>query len=65
MPEAVVTIRKEIKRGGRGVSETVVVDEVPVAFAKPEVQARRFVWIHLPYNNPAWVTVSTVLRISP
>ncbi|PHH58818.1 hypothetical protein CDD81_4356 [Ophiocordyceps australis] len=25
------------------------------AFAKPRVKARRFVWIHVPYNNPTWV----------
>ncbi|PHH60218.1 hypothetical protein CDD82_2330 [Ophiocordyceps australis] len=24
-------------------------------FAKPRVKARRFVWIHVPYNNPTWV----------
>ncbi|KAM5344755.1 hypothetical protein ACJ41O_010617 [Fusarium nematophilum] len=58
LPEAVIAIRKEAKEGDRRTSETVVVDEVPVAFVKPEVEARKFVWVHLAYNNPAWVTVS-------
>lgn len=57
LPEAVIAIRKVAKSGERRASETVIVDEVPVAFAKPEVDARKFVWIHLAYNNPSWVTV--------
>ncbi|KAF4466612.1 hypothetical protein FALBO_6539 [Fusarium albosuccineum] len=65
LPEAVIAIRKVAKDGKRRTSETVIVDEVPVAFAKPEVEARKFVWIHLPYNNPAWVTsVFETLQVS-
>lgn len=55
LPDAVVAIRKAVQ-GGRGrVTETVVVDEVPVAFVRPDVKARRFVWVHVPFNNPTWV----------
>ncbi|KAF7550345.1 hypothetical protein G7Z17_g5773 [Cylindrodendrum hubeiense] len=56
LPEAVVAIRKAANERTRRPSENVIVDEVPVAFTKPEVDARKFVWIHLPYNNPTWVT---------
>lgn len=58
LPEAIVAIRKDMKKGLHRASETVIVDEIPVAFAKPELKSRKFVWIHLPYNNPTWVTVS-------
>jgi pimeloyl-ACP methyl ester carboxylesterase len=57
LPEAVIAIRKVVNDGGRRASETVIVDEVPVAFAKPQIEARKFIWVHLPYNNPSWVTV--------
>lgn len=57
LPESVVAIRKTVGDGKRQPSETVIVDEVPVAFAKPEVKARKFLWVHLPYNNPTWVKV--------
>lgn len=60
LPEAIIAIRKQVKAGDKRASETVIVDEVPVAFVKPEVQARKFIWIHLAYNNPAWVTVRLV-----
>jgi hypothetical protein len=39
----------------------VIVDEVPVAFKKPDIKDRKFTWIHVPYNNPTWVKV----RIPP
>ncbi|KAK7413728.1 hypothetical protein QQX98_007371 [Neonectria punicea] len=64
LPDAVVAIRKAANERQR-ISETVVVDDVPVAFTKPEVEARKFVWIHLPYNNPAWVTkIFETLQVS-
>lgn len=59
LPEAVVAIRRTAKNAERRTSETVIVDEVPVAFTKPEMHSRKFVWIHLPYNNPNWVTVGS------
>lgn len=59
LPEAVLAMRRETKDGGRRGGENAVVDEgCAVPFSKPEVDARKFVWIHLPYNNPTWVTVS-------
>ena len=58
LPEAIIAIRKTAKNDKRRVSETVIVDEVPVAFARPDVSRRKFVWVHLPYNNPTWVKVS-------
>ncbi|KAF4975692.1 hypothetical protein FZEAL_7547 [Fusarium zealandicum] len=65
LPEAVIAIRKVAKNGDRRASETVIVDEVPVAFVKPEVEARKFLWIHLPYTNPSWVTkVFETLQVS-
>ena len=33
----------------------------PAAFSRPEASQRKFVWVHLPYNNPAWVKVSSSL----
>jgi hypothetical protein len=29
------------------------------AFSKPDVSKQRLVWIHLPFNNPLWVRVSS------
>ncbi|KAH7165649.1 hypothetical protein EDB81DRAFT_779970 [Dactylonectria macrodidyma] len=56
LPEAVVAIRRAANERQGKISETVIMDDVAVAFMKPEVDARKFVWIHLPYNNPTWVT---------
>ncbi|KAF5670816.1 hypothetical protein FDENT_11137 [Fusarium denticulatum] len=56
LPEAIVAIRKAANNGERRASETVIVDEVPVAFSKPQIETRKFTWVHLPYNNPSWVT---------
>lgn len=61
LPESVLAIRKMAKERGHRPSETVIVDDgmvVHTAFIKPEAKARKFVWIHLPFNNPTWVTVS-------
>ena len=57
LPEAVIAIRKTVKDSQRRPSGTVIVDAVQVAFAKPDVKARKFTWIHLPFNNPTWVKV--------
>ncbi|KAG6034232.1 hypothetical protein E4U41_006630, partial [Claviceps citrina] len=35
--------------------ETVIVDGVSMAFAPPDVKSRKFVWMHVPFNNPTWV----------
>jgi hypothetical protein len=57
LPEAVVALRKAVKDGSRRPSGTVIVDEIPVAFKKPDVRDRKFTWIHVPHNNPTWVKV--------
>ena len=59
LPEAVVAIRKVAEEANRKTSETVVVDDAPVAFSRPDANKRKFVWVHLPYNNPTWVKVRT------
>jgi hypothetical protein len=59
LPEAVVAIRKVAEEANRKTSETVAVDDVPVAFSRPDASKRKFVWVHLPYNNPTWVKVRT------
>lgn len=64
LPEAIVAIRKAANNGERRASETVIVDEVPVAFSKPHIETRKFMWVHLPYNNPSWVTVSSLKTVS-
>ncbi|KAF5558410.1 hypothetical protein FMEXI_384 [Fusarium mexicanum] len=38
LPEAIVAIRKAANNGERRASETVIVDEVPVAFSKPQIE---------------------------
>lgn len=60
LPEAVLAIRKMAARVGRARgSDPAVSDETPAAaFARPGVKARRFVWVHVPFNNPTWVKVS-------
>lgn len=58
LPEAVLAIRKVVGDFKNRVREKVIVGEVPVAFVKPDVSKRKFVWVHLPYNNPSWVKVS-------
>ncbi|PHH77086.1 hypothetical protein CDD80_955 [Ophiocordyceps camponoti-rufipedis] len=58
LPDALVAIRKAVNMTGmkgRVMSPTSTVKKAPVAFAKPDVKARRFVWVHVPYNNPTWV----------
>lgn len=57
LPEAIIPIKKTVRDGARRPSGTVTVDEVLVAFSKPEVNDCKFTWIHLPYNNPTWVKV--------
>ncbi|RFU78220.1 ankyrin repeat [Trichoderma arundinaceum] len=66
LPESVLAVRKMANEGGHRPSETVIVDEAAhSAFMKPEVKARKFVWIHLPFNNPTWVTsVLQALQVS-
>ncbi|KAF4595977.1 ankyrin repeat protein [Ophiocordyceps camponoti-floridani] len=58
LPDALVAIRKAVNMTGikgRVMSPTNAVKKAPAGFAKPDVKARRFVWVHVPYNNPTWV----------
>lgn len=57
LPEAVVAIRKVARDAKGNTSEVVIVDEVPMAFVKPDIKTRKFVWVHVPFNNPTWVKV--------
>lgn len=41
-----------------GQASSTVPANAPVSFA-PTARSRKFVWVHLPYNNPTWVNVST------
>lgn len=65
LPEGVLALRKVAQSGKRRTSDTVILDE-PLGFEKPEVKARKFLWLHLPFNNPTWVKVRcvTILRMS-
>ncbi|RDA91794.1 hypothetical protein CP533_2809 [Ophiocordyceps camponoti-saundersi (nom. inval.)] len=49
LPDPVVAIRNVVARS------RVVVKEPPTAFVKPDVRIRKFVWVHVPFNNPTWV----------
>lgn len=60
LPEAKVAICKVARDDKLKTSESVIMDEISVASAKLEVNARKFVWVHLPYNNPAWVKVGVI-----
>ncbi|KND92008.1 hypothetical protein TOPH_03316 [Tolypocladium ophioglossoides CBS 100239] len=55
LPEAVVALPGGAREGQQRTSGTAAADEAPVAFVKPDVRARRFVWVHVPFNNPTWV----------
>lgn len=61
LPEAVVAHRNLAKDH----RETVIVDGVHMAFTTPDVENRKFVWVHVPFNNPTWVKVSFVFFFSP
>lgn len=69
LPESVIAVRemaKERRHRAATVDETAVVEDegelvddvVHGELMRPQAKARKFVWIHLPYNNPTWVTVS-------
>lgn len=59
LPSAVVAIPKAIKDVAKP-SEAVVIEDGPMAFVKPDVKARKFVWVHVPFNNPTWAKVSVL-----
>lgn len=56
LPEAVINLRKDAKNSNRRSSETAIADEqTPAALSRPEISSRKFIWVHLQYNNPTWV----------
>ncbi|OAA41791.1 ankyrin repeat protein [Metarhizium rileyi] len=55
LPEAVTAIRKAAGEANGGPSDAVIVEDVPIAFMKPNLKSRKFVWVHVPFNNPTWV----------
>lgn len=61
LPEALIPLRKLDKHTKARQNEAIVVDDGPVAFSRPDVSQRKFLWVHLPYNNPTWVKVSWTL----
>ncbi|KAK2616940.1 hypothetical protein QQS21_000029 [Conoideocrella luteorostrata] len=65
LPEAMVAIRKTAQvRNGQN-SETMIMDGVPMAFTTPDVKSRKFVWVHVPFNNPTWVkSILQTLEVS-
>jgi hypothetical protein len=52
--------RDSASRGRRG-SEGAINESLPITFTKPDISQQRLVWVHLPFNNPAWVRVSRKL----
>ncbi|KAF7559395.1 hypothetical protein G7046_g4757 [Stylonectria norvegica] len=65
LPESVLAIRKEAKTVEKEANESAMVDDEPAAFTRPQMSARKFVWVHLGYNNPTWVTkVFETLQVS-
>lgn len=56
LPEAVVAVRKVVEDLA-GKDDTVIMDGVPRAFKTPSVNTRKFIWVHVPFNNPTWVKV--------
>lgn len=66
LPEPVVAFRKNAAQGNiRRDSQAVIVDEiVPAAFTKPDPSSRKFVWVHLPFNNPTWAKVRFISPLS-
>ncbi|KAI6784937.1 Protein SERAC1-like protein [Emericellopsis cladophorae] len=65
LPEAVVALRKGVNSGQIKPPETAVAEEAPICFARPDVSQRKFVWIHVPYNNPTWVkNIIETLQVS-
>ncbi len=47
-------------QGGNRRPSAAVADNI-ACFSRPETKARKFVWIHLPFNNPTWVKVRYLL----
>jgi hypothetical protein len=46
--------RDSASRGRRG-SEGAINESLAITFTKPDISQQRLVWVHMPFNNPAWV----------
>lgn len=44
--------------GRFGASRTFGLQDLTAGFSRPDPNKRKFMWIHLPFNNPHWVKVS-------
>lgn len=53
LPESIFGVRTVFGAGNRN----AVTNDADGMLLKPETHAKKFTWIHLPYNNPAWVKV--------
>ena len=61
LPQSVIAMRKVATAARHRTSESVIIDEVPTALSRSELQNRKFAWVHLPFNNPTWVKVSKLV----
>lgn len=57
LPESLVGMTTVFSNANQREQETMDIDPLPAIFSKPDTKARKFVWIHLPFNNPSWVKV--------
>jgi len=57
--------QKHDKSRDRGASRSkrreslAAIDTPPVMFIKPDASKQRLMWVHVPFNNPTWVRVSS------
>ncbi|KAI1078676.1 hypothetical protein F5B20DRAFT_200228 [Whalleya microplaca] len=45
----------EAKNQSQHVSRAAAMQELTAGFSRPDPSRRKFIWIHLPFNNPQWV----------
>lgn len=54
-----------LKDHGEGMGGVSGMMDFTAGFSRPEPDQRKFMWIHLPFNNPLWVRVSYAIRRIP
>ncbi|RYP49145.1 hypothetical protein DL768_005079 [Monosporascus sp. mg162] len=52
-----------VKGRNERLSKASALQELTAGFSRPDPTRRKFMWIHLPFNNPHWVKVSQEDRI--
>ena len=52
--------RRRTERTHR-LSRNAAFQELSAGFSRPNPSLRKFIWIHLPFNNPLWVKVRRLL----